>query len=817
MLNTAFSGNKAELGGWPSPPTVLPSCSMIPPSWPLNRWIAVNPWWGVRHCPAEQASQIPGVQPKTSMFMPMAFYRSAWRGGRIKQEDLSGAIEELGSSLPVEQLFLALEKDESDPSQSAPLMLEQIRGADGLPAIETVREQVARACGLFFDQQQSRDFLRDTSHSLFKSWLEQSIHDITLDRRVGVKRAREKLKSISKNHLQAYEWAHKILSLSGSDIEKLASRLLFELVGWASRCRGVDWRESLEGRESSIASELLVVFLVWEAIAVDSANTDQRYQWQRAWGRFRNLDFVTDPGKSVKGYERVWHRAYEYGYKRQLTASLFRRGKGGESGKPTNKPATVQAVFCIDVRSELMRRHLEDCSSNIETIGFAGFFGMPVVHQTLTPNEGEVRLPGLLAPAYRLVDSTGSPAQDLNTCRSADSRETIRQSIRKAKYSSFSSFTLVESTGMAWAWKLLRDSLNQAKTPDASFEPANRRLYHCHGGDPVSDSERVSLAEKLLRGMSKTTDFPSLLVFVGHGSHGDNNPHRASLACGACGGQNGGLNACVAADLINDPVIRAGLVDRGIRIPDFTIAVAAEHCTVTDCVTILQRDLIPNAYLDAVIELEQSLEEAGKRTRRERATALGLNGLNDEILLNSMVKRTSSWSEIRPEWGLANNAAIIFAKRSRTRGINLQGRVFLHDYDPVLDADGVILESLMSAPMIVANWINLQYLGSVSAPDTFGAGNKLLHSVVGGNMGVVEGNNPDLRLGLSLQSVHDGQKWRHEPIRLHVVIDAPPERIEAVMRKQADVRQLVENRWLWLFRWGDGGLESYRDGNWNSN
>jgi len=93
----------------------------------------------------------------------------------------------------------------------------------------------------------------------------------------------------------------------------------------------------------------------------------------------------------------------------------------------------------------------------------------------------------------------------------------------------------------------------------------------------------------------------------------------------------------------------------------------------------------------------------------------------------------------------------------------------------------------------------------------------LLHSVVGGNMGVVEGNNPDLRLGLSLQSVHDGQKWRHEPIRLHVVIDAPPERIEAVLRKQADVRQLVENRWLWLFRWGDGGLESYRDGNWNSN
>ncbi|WP_372982948.1 YbcC family protein [Marinobacter sediminum] len=814
MLNTALSGKSAEFAGWPRPPEALPSCSVVPPSWPLNRWIAVNPWWGVRHLPAEQASQIPGVLSKTSLLMPLAFYRNAWRGGRIKEEDLSAAIEELGSYLQVEQLFLALDKDEADVSQATPLMLSQISSAGGVPAIQTIREQVARACGLFFDQCQSQDFFRDTSHSLFESWLEQSIHDVTLDHKVGIERTRKTLKSISKNHLQAYEWAYKTLALSGSDIDQLAFRLMFELVGWASWCRGVDWREGLEGRASSMAGELLAVLLVWEAIAVEGASTDQRHKWQRAWSRFRSRALVTGSGESLDDAAWVWHRAFEYGYKRQLAESLFHSARGSESAARNSKPAAIQAVFCIDVRSELIRRHLEECSANIETIGFAGFFGMPIMHQTLAPRDSEVRLPGLLAPAYRLLDSTGSPAQDLRLRRAADSRETIRQSVRRAKYTSFSSFTLVESTGLAWAWKLLRDSLNQTEKKEPSYRPTNRRLYHRHGGDPVSDSERVNLAEKMLRGMSKTKDFPSLLVFVGHGSQSDNNPHRSSLACGACGGQNGGVNASAAAELINDPVIRAGLVGRGIRIPDFTIAVAAEHCTVTDRVTILQRDWIPNAYLDPVVQLEQRFEEAGRRTRRERATALGLNGLDDEALLDAMVKRTSSWSEIRPEWGLANNAAIIFAKRSCTRGIDLQGRVFLHDYDPALDDDGTVLEALMTAPMIVANWINLQYLGSVSAPDTFGAGNKLLHSVVGGNLGVVEGNNPDLRLGLSLQSVHDGKKWRHEPIRLHVVIDAPAERIERVLKQQADVRQLVENRWLWLFRWGDGGLEHYRNGNW---
>jgi uncharacterized protein YbcC (UPF0753/DUF2309 family) len=81
----------------------------------------------------------------------------------------------------------------------------------------------------------------------------------------------------------------------------------------------------------------------------------------------------------------------------------------------------------------------------------------------------------------------------------------------------------------------------------------------------------------------------------------------------------------------------------------------------------------------------------------------------------------------------------------------------------------------------------------------YGSGNKLLHNVVGGRLGVFEGNGGDLRIGLPLQSLHDGQALRHTPLRLSVFIEAPREAIDAVMAQHAVVRDLVGNGWMHLF------------------
>jgi hypothetical protein len=124
-----------------------------------------------------------------------------------------------------------------------------------------------------------------------------------------------------------------------------------------------------------------------------------------------------------------------------------------------------------------------------------------------------------------------------------------------------------------------------------------------------------------------------------------------------------------------------------------------------------------------------------------------------------------------PELGLANNAAVLVAPRSVSRGIDLERRVFLHDYDPAADPDGHALENIMTAPLIVAQWINAHYFSAIR-PERYGAGSKTVHNRVG-DVGVVAGHTGDLRMGLPWRSVAAGERLLHTPLRLSVLIQAP--------------------------------------------
>jgi uncharacterized protein YbcC (UPF0753/DUF2309 family) len=105
----------------------------------------------------------------------------------------------------------------------------------------------------------------------------------------------------------------------------------------------------------------------------------------------------------------------------------------------------------------------------------------------------------------------------------------------------------------------------------------------------------------------------------------------------------------------------------------------------------------------------------------------------------------------------------------------------------------------------------LQYYASAVDNRAYGSGNKVIHNVVG-QFGVLEGNGGDLMTGLPWQSVHDGTRFQHQPLRLMVLIEATCEAIGKVIANHPSVRDLVTNGWISLvaldgdryYRWTAG-------------
>jgi uncharacterized protein YbcC (UPF0753/DUF2309 family) len=318
------------------------------------------------------------------------------------------------------------------------------------------------------------------------------------------------------------------------------------------------------------------------------------------------------------------------------------------------------------------------------------------------------------------------------------------------------------------------------------------------GGRVLAVGEQAELAAGILNAMGLVKAFAPVVMLVGHGSSTRNNPHKAGLDCGACGGQTGEVNVRVLARLLNASEVREALAGHDIHIPSDTRFLPALHNTTTDEIEVFDVE-------DPDERLHQWLQAAGEQARRERAGRLGLDGLSDKALAEASRRRARDWSQVRPEWGLADNAAFIVAPRARTRHIDLQGRVFLHDYRWQDDAGFKVLELIMTAPMLVTHWINMQYNASVTDNLKYGSGNKLLHNVVDGHIGVFEGNGGDLRIGLSMQSLHDGRRWMHEPRRLSVYIAAPRAAIADIVERHEVVTNLIDNDWLFLYRLDDDG------------
>lgn len=773
----------------------------IAPVWPLADFVAVNPFLGLSEMPFGAAQAVLGRVRGRPALPERAIFAQALAHGRITDADLAAAI----AATAAETTPQALRREALEPRPATPVAVTALTVSDVLDATlgtqwtRTATEEIARWVASWSDDGQASWAMPWRGETLYAAWRGAARHD-RAPVVAGLCDFRVVVAALPADSAESV--AACLATLGLSQPEAYLHRALLGLAGWAALLRQRGWAQELDGAPNDGVIELLAIRLAWE-VALHAHHTAPAFR--TAW-RAR-LEAPPDAAPQLAA-DLLLLDAYERGYQRDLGARLAR---------PLSRPAPpplVQAAFCIDVRSEVYRRALEDVTPEAQTIGFAGFFGFALEYVRLGEAKGAEQCPVLLKPGLVICEAVqgATSAEEARLVRGLGLRRRVADLWSSFRNSAVSSFAYVETAGFLAAPELLRGTLGRVMRKAEGLDPAllgpslEARSWQAraHG---FASAQRLDAAEGVLRALSLTHDFAPLVLLAGHGSSTVNNPHAAGLDCGACGGHTGESNARVAAAVLNDPAVREGLIARGIIIPPGTRFVAGLHDTTTDDVTLYDA----NPTDPAIVQLRGWLDDASRRARALRAGTLGIVG-DPHAAIH---RRSTDWSEVRPEWGLVNNAAFIVAPRSRTRGLDLEGRAFLHSYAWQEDRGFAVLELIMTAPMVVASWINLQYYGSSVDNAAMGSGNKTLHNIVG-RLGVLEGQGGDLRVGLPMQSLHDGTNWRHEPMRLHVVIEAPQDAIEAVLQKHAGVRQLVEHGWLHLFSLGAGLRRYLGAGRWSA-
>lgn len=751
----------------------------VPPLWPLATSVAVNPFLGQADRSLPETAGLLARAAGARVTMPRAWYLDQVRSGRIGMDDLADALAAAGDPAPVAELLAAASDPGPQPQASATVadLAAQVSGIDW-PGI--VADRIGAWAAAFFDAGQAH--WAAPKGDAFTSWRAFASRDLTPEIH-GLRGFAARIEALPTNPWVALAQAADRIGVTEAGAESVFHRLLMTLGGWAQLARTRLWQADLEGTSDATLTDLLTIRLIWDAALFGQYREALAPLWAGVLARH------AEPARPTRDdqIDAILQEAAERAAQRALIETIH-----GATGPNRQSRPALQAAFCIDVRSEVFRRALEAQAPGIETLGFAGFFGLAVSHRRPGSDIPEARGPVLLnmGPASR-AEAAPHGAEETTRIGARAHRAWGR-----FKLAAVSSFAFVEATGPVYAAKLLRDSVaGRAAWP---HDPAP--VF-----DPLPDlAARIGMAEAILRAMSLTGSFARLVLLVGHGAKLTNNPHASALQCGACGGHSGEVNARLLASLLNDAAVRDGLAARGLAIPADTLFLGALHDTTSDDVAIFAADHPGAAHHDDLTAAKGWLAAAGRQARGERATTLPRAGRGARL-----ARRGGDWAEVRPEWGLAGCSAFIAAPRHRTTGRPLNGRAFLHSYDWRQDDGFRVLELILTAPVVVASWISLQYYGATVAPEVFGAGNKLLHNVTGG-VGVVEGNGGTLRGGLPWQSVHDGDRLRHDPLRLTVIMEAPPGAIADVLARHDHVRALFDNRWLHLLTLDDAGRVALR-------
>ncbi len=726
-------------------------------TWPLYSFVTSNPLSGYEKLPFDEAVQEAGRFLKSNSYPSASIYKQAYDKNDIDKIILTEILGEEQLSKSPEAYLKEMENEEAVTSEKTSSKLDVI---------------MAKWLAAFMDEGLAEWQMPNKQKGFYSAWKALAVYDNDM--------GKPRLKHLPKTSIAAL--VQVLSGHSTTNYNEVFSAHIAALSGWTGYIKHRIDTNSVWQQQFPITIEDYL------AVRLTIAN--------HLGMPLEMATEVIENDFSVK-LKHLWLKAWEKTFQNRLVSDL----KSSNTSEEKKQSPDAQLVFCIDTRSEMIRRHVE-ASGHYETYGYAGFFGIAADYQHYQEDISIKSCPPIVGSPYKITETPNEELaqQDTNFKDERKMSKAKTHILKRLKNMLPSSFGFVEGAGAFYGLSLVAQSF----APSSYFKIKNRnkRDYESFCEPSISynggaqNKQDIALEEKVaivksgfdLMGWEA---FAPLVLFAGHGSHTANNPFGSSLDCGACAASPGRHNARLLATLANDKNVRDVLkATHQIDIPEDTIFIGAEHNTTTDEIVIFDAQL-PETHKERLGVLKRNLEKV-----QETATSERLNITTGSVELAK--NKSLNWGETRPEWGLAKNAAFIVGSRDLTSSMNLDGRCFMHSYNWKSDTEGTALAGIMGGPMVVTQWINNHYYFSTIDNEKFGGGTKITHNITG-QFGVVQGNGGDLKMGLPLQSLKASDtEMYHQPLRLTVIINAPLNRVESILKQNNHLQTLLDNEWMYL-------------------
>ena len=363
----------------------------------------MNPFFGLRDLSFQDASDALARITGTGLYMSRGYYRDQLASGRIGRDDLKAAIERCGSRLDADTVERTLSTPAPQPRLGMAPVSEVLERVEGGLWSSFVAERISLHCAAHFDLGQALVAMPWRHLPLYPSWRKAAGIDRS-PAMMGLRGFRRAVARLPAEPRGTIALAIERLGIPDAAVERYLHASLMSVGGWAAWTRYLRWQAELVGSRDDSIVDLLAIRLVWDMLLFEEKGSPALVaRWQEMLAA--SMRPPSAKRQASAEIDRIMLGAMEIGFQRSVIAGL-----ASVPDRPAARPA-VQAAFCIDVRSEVFRRALETVAPGVQTIGFAGFFGIFIEHVPLGSAAARSHVPVIFNPAYRICERVKAGGQ----------------------------------------------------------------------------------------------------------------------------------------------------------------------------------------------------------------------------------------------------------------------------------------------------------------------------------------------------------------------------------------------------------------------